>query len=134
MVNSEKMHARGKENIYQRKGRTMDDNFTFWYPVVIEVQLSLDGKEFSSEVLKTGHILYQGRPMCGESMEVLKNRTKKTYEAQTIKDKTVKLRVPHIRICSECQEEYRGNKNSALYAWIEGKPKPASGIERPVKI
>jgi hypothetical protein len=109
----------------------MDDNFAFWYPVIIEVQLGLDGKEFPKEVLKTGHILYRGRPMCGIVMEVAKNKTKKRFDAETVKEKTVKLRVAGTKICADCQEKYKENEQSAWSSWTEGKALKVTSTEKP---
>jgi hypothetical protein len=107
----------------------MDENFEFWYPIITEVQLGLEGQQFHKEVLKTGHILYSGRLLCGESMEVLKNQVKKTCEAQTIKDKTLKVRVERVGLCQECQRKYKRNNRSAYTAWVEGRPKqPATRV------
>lgn len=101
----------------------MDEQFEFWYVAIIEKQPDFEGKIHEKEVLKTGHISYGGRLLCGESREVLKNKTKKKYEAQEVKEKTAKLRVERTRICVECQEKYRKNGHSAWTAWVEGKAK-----------
>lgn len=110
----------------------MDSEFDFWYPVIIENQPDFEGHIHQKEVLKTGHISHGGRLLCGESREVLKNRVKKDYEAQSIKDKTVKLRVAHTKICPECLTKYMKNGHSAYHAWVEGKPLKVTSIEKAV--
>lgn len=109
----------------------MDEQFEFWYVVIIENQPDFEGHIHSKEVLKEGHITHGGRLLCGESREVLKNRVKKKYGAQTIKDKTTKLRVECVRMCSECQEKYKKNGRSAYNAWVEGKALEVTSIEKP---
>jgi hypothetical protein len=101
----------------------MDEQFTFWYLAVDEVQLGLEGKEFHKNVLVEGHIEHSGRLMCGESREVLQNRVKKTYEAQTIKGIPFKNRQGRTKICPVCTAAYMKNGRSAYSAWVEGKPK-----------
>jgi hypothetical protein len=100
----------------------MDEQFEFYYLIISEVQLGLDGKEYPKDVIYEGHILHSGRPMCGESMEVLKNRVKTKCAAETVKEKTQKVRVG-TKICKTCQDKYRKNGRSQWTAWVEGKPK-----------
>lgn len=102
----------------------MDENFLFWHPVIIEYQLDFEGKEHKHEVLCEGHILYGGRLLCKESMEVLKNHCKNTPKA-IVKDKTMKVR-SKVKICPTCQDLYKKNLYSAWNAWVEGKPKTVS--------
>lgn len=100
----------------------MENGFEIWYPVIIESQLDFEGHAHQKEVFATGHISYNGRLMCGESREVLKNRLK-VAPISIVKDKTAKIRAERTKVCVACQKKYRENKQSAWSAWVEGKPK-----------
>lgn len=103
----------------------MDEEFEFWYPVIIEKQMTFEGREVIKEVLLKGHIIHGGRLLCGESMEVIKNRSKAT------KDKTSKKRVERTSLHEECSRKYRLNGHSAWTAWVEGKAKQPSTTPLP---
>lgn len=94
----------------------MDENFSFFYPVIEEQQLDFDGRVHVKEILCEGHIVHNGRIMCGESMEVIRNR------AKVKKSKLVKVRVEKVKVHVVCLEKYKKNGDSALSRWIEGKP------------
>lgn len=100
----------------------MDEQFSIWYPVIIENQLDFEGHVHSKEVLSLGHILHNGRLLCKGSMEAIKNKLK-VAPITVVKDKTVKGRVEKTRLCRECLKQYRANPSSAYAAWVEGKPK-----------
>jgi hypothetical protein len=107
----------------------MDEEFEFFYLVIVEVQIGLDGKEYYKDVLVEGHITHGSRLLCGESREVLRNQVKTKYEAQTVKEKVAKLRVERTKVCPVCQEKYKKNGHSAYTAWVEGKAKtPATKL------
>lgn len=110
----------------------MNNEFEFWYPVIIESQPDFEGHIHKKEVLKTGHISYGGRLLCGGTREVLKNQIKKKYEAQEVKDKVSKLRVERTKICPECQEKYKKNGHSPWAAWVEGKALKVTSVEKTV--
>lgn len=95
----------------------MDNEFEFFYPIIIEHQMDFEGHDHPKEVLLVGHIVHGGRLLCGESREVIKNRAKAT------KEKTVKARIEKTKVCQECSDKYKKNGHSAYAAWIEGKPK-----------
>lgn len=101
----------------------MDEQFSFWYVAIVEVQLGLEGKEFHKNVLLEGHIEYRGRLLCEESREVLQNQVKKKYEAQTIRGFPFKSRQGRTKLCPVCTAKYMKNGRSAYSAWVEGKPK-----------
>lgn len=107
----------------------MDEEFEFWYPVIIEVQIGLDGHEYPKDVLLEGHILHGGRLLCKESMEIIKNQVKTRSKAHTVKEKRVKQRVERTKVCQECSRLYKKNGHSAWTKWVEGKP-----ITPPVKL
>lgn len=103
----------------------MDEEFEFWYPVIIEKQMTFEGKEVAKEVLLRGHIIHGGRLLCEKSMEVLKNQVKAKNA------KISKKRIERTRLCEECQRKYRLNGHSAWNAWAEGKPKQPSTTPLP---
>lgn len=109
----------------------MDEKFSFWYVSIIEVQLGLEGKAFPKNILLEGHILHSGRLMCGESMEILLNRVKKKYEAQTVKGLPFKIRQGRVKLCPVCTARYMKNGDSAYAAWVEGKALKVTSIEKP---
>jgi hypothetical protein len=109
----------------------MDERFTFWYVSIVEVQLGLEGKEFHKNVLLEGHISHSGRLMCGESMEILLNRVKKSYEAQTVKGLPFNVRQGKTKICPICTSKYMKNGDSAYNAWVEGRALKVTSIEKP---
>jgi hypothetical protein len=101
----------------------MDSEFTFLYPVVTIPQQAFrdDGSVYVHGVdgFKEGHIVYQGRLMCGESIERLCNQFK-------TKRKTIrKTRIDGISICKKCQEKYKNNPSSAWHKWYAGLAKEA---------
>jgi hypothetical protein len=112
----------------------MDEEFTFFYPVINDVQLDFDGHRIHKDVLLEGHIYHGGRILCGQSKEVLKNQVKVKFEKQTVKEKMLKVRDPKAKLCLECLRLYKKNGHSALQAWIEGKPKiPRVSVAKPLK-
>jgi hypothetical protein len=109
--------------------KSVDSDFQFWYPVIVEKQPDFEGHIHEKEILKEGHINYGGRLLCGESREVLKNRVKKEYEKQEVREKASKTRVDRTKICPACTAKYMKNGRSAYCAWVEGKPKVAATKE-----
>ena len=105
----------------------MSDEFKIWYPVIVDVQLDFEKHEHKKDILCLGHILYQGRLMCGEAREAIKNRAKAT------KEKIVENRVERTKLCVECVRKYKLNGRSPYHAWVSGKPAPAPSKEVPVK-
>lgn len=107
---------------------TKDDNFTFWYPVLISEQVAFrdDGTTYIKNMdnLGEGHILHQGRLMCGESMTVLKNRS------GARKESVKKVRATDKKLCLVCVEKYKKNLDSAWGQWVRGEATKASGTEK----
>lgn len=110
----------------------MDEQFTFWYVAIVEVQLGLEGRAFSKDVLLEGHIVHSGRLLCQQSMEVLKNQASRNHEAKTVKGLPFKNRQGRVKICPACTARYMKNGHSAYNAWVEGKPLKVTSIEKPV--
>lgn len=104
----------------------MDEKFSFWYPVLEETQVDFEGRPYIKEVFCTGHILYNGRLMCGESREVLKNRVKAK------KEKTFSARKPTPKMCPHCLNEWRNCPDSPYYKFVHGAPEKVTSIERPL--
>lgn len=109
----------------------MDEEFQFWYTAITEVQLGLEGKKFEKNVLIEGHIVHSGRLLCGESREVLQNRVKKKYEAQSVKGLPFKVRQGRTKICPKCTVGYMRNGHSAYHKWVEGESLKVTSIEKP---
>jgi hypothetical protein len=105
--------------------KTKDENFTFFYPVLISEQIAFrdDGTTYTKKMdnLGEGHILHQGRLMCGESMTVLKNRS----GARKVSIK--KVRATDKKLCPACQEKYKKNLDSAWGKWARGEAVKAGG-------
>lgn len=112
----------------------MDERFTFWYVAIVEVQLGLEGKAFSKDVLLEGHIVHSGRLLCQQSMEVLKNEAGRKCGAKTIKGLPFKVRQGRIKICPDCTAKYMRNGDSAYRAWVEGKALKVTSIEKVVGV
>lgn len=104
----------------------MDETFTFWYPVRDEVQLDFEKREHVREVLCEGHIDYQGRLMCKESREVLKNK----HGAK--KEKVAKKREVAPKMCPVCLEAWRNHPESQYYKFTHGAPVKVETREVPV--
>lgn len=106
-----------------------DKEFTFWYPVVVIEQFAFreDGGKYiqkSDSLGDEGHILYQGRLMCEESMGVLKTRVgakKHSIKKQRIADK---------KLCPVCQDKYKANEYSAWIQWARGEARKEGGVVR----
>lgn len=90
----------------------MKKQISFWYPVRTVGQLTFEGQTILSDVPQTGHILHQGRLMCKQSMERLKN------ECGAKKAKTVSTRIQNVGICEKCQENYKKNEDLDWAHWI----------------
>lgn len=101
----------------------MDSQFQFFYPVIEEVQTDLEGREHKHEVFCEGHILFQGRMMCGESMEAVMNRS------GAKKKKILPKRTPKA-IHDKCLEQYKNNPDSAYYRFIHATPVKETSKER----
>lgn len=59
------------------------------------------------------HIVYQGRLMCGESMEALKNRSKADNGS------IVETLPKNVPMCSKCAKKYKENPESPWYKWLD---------------
>lgn len=104
----------------------MDEQFTYFYPVVIEQQLDFKGHAHPHEVLLDGHIVHNEVLMCKESRERLL-RINKAEKA-----KKVSLRVPYTRICPVCLEAWKQHPDSPYYKFTHGKPTKLVSKEVPV--
>ena len=60
--------------------------------------------------------------MCGESVNVLKNRL--GAKKHSIK----KVRVSDKKLCGVCQEKYKKSKDSAWSQWEHGEAVKAGGV------
>lgn len=98
----------------------MDEAFSFWFPIILIEQLTFTDQKIQVEQFGEGHILHSGVLMCRESREKLLN------QVGTKKFKVVRHRPANARLCKTCQEKYRANGDSAIHAWVTGKPKKPS--------
>lgn len=106
-----------------------DKEFTFFYPIVTVPDQDAfrdDGTMYTKTIATEGegHILYQGRLMCGEIMGVLKVRV--GAKNHSIK----KQRVPEKKLCQVCQEKYKANQSSAWVQWERGDAIKEGGVVR----
>lgn len=104
----------------------MDDRFSFWYPVVEEVQLDFEGREYIKEILCEGHILCDGKLMCGESREVIRNKNKAK------KEKTLSKRAMTPKMCQCCLDAWKVHPDSQYHRWHYGTPVKVTNVERPI--
>ena len=102
------------------------DKFVYWYPVIEETQVDFEGREHTHEVFCEGHISCDGRLMCGESREVLKN------QAKAKKDKTTKERKVTPKMCPVCLEKWKAHPESRYYRFVHGTPVKVTVNEVPV--
>jgi len=113
-------------------GVDMDNDFKFFYPVITVAQEAFrdDGPSYvhGVDVSKDGHIVYQGRLMCGESMEVLCSHFK------TKRKKIVNVRLEGVKMCEKCQEKYKANLDSAWSRWASGVAKDAGATPEMIKL
>lgn len=91
------------------------NQISFWYPLKFAKQLSFDGKSIFKEIPQEGHILYQGRLICKQSMERIK------AECGAKKQKTVSVRIQSVGICEKCKEGYRKNQDLGWVHWVSGR-------------
>ncbi len=91
------------------------NSIQFWYPITAIGQLTFEGKTVFHDAPQEGHILYQGRLICKQSMERLKN------ECAAKKQKIATQRIPGVRICELCQQGYKEIKGTNWDNWVNGK-------------
>lgn len=104
----------------------MDKQFVFWYPIVEEKQLDFEGREHIKQVFCEGHIVHNGRLMCGESREVIKNK------AGAKKEKTQDSRAVTPKMCPVCLKAWKAHPDSSYYKYVNGVPSKITNIERPL--
>ena len=94
----------------------MDKEFAYFYPIVTVAQTTAfrdDGTSYVHGVdgIRQGHIVYQGRLMCGKTQEELKEG----YGAK--RHKVVRNRIDGVGLCIVCQKKYKNNAASAWRKW-----------------
>lgn len=85
----------------------------YWYPIKNVGQLTFEGKMVIVPAPQEGHIYYNGRLICKQSMERLKN------ECGAKSHKMVTVRIAGVKICHLCQEGYKKNESLAWAHWVK---------------
>lgn len=89
---------------------------SYWYPIKNAEQLTFEGQRIIVPVPQQGHILYQGRLLCKQSMERLKG------ECKAKNQRTVSVRIPGVSLCPICQEGYKETKGLDWERWVNPPP------------
>lgn len=84
----------------------------FWYPLKYGEQLAFTGQRIIVPLFQEGHILYQGRLLCKQSMERLKG------EAGAKQVKIVSVRAVNVPLCKKCQESYKNIPGMDWEKWV----------------
>lgn len=103
----------------------MDAVFKFFYPVIVETQVDFEGRPHDHDVFLEGHIVYKGRLMCGESREVIMNRSK-AKKSKELEKRTIS------KVCPVCLQAWRECPESPYYRYVNGVPAKVTVVEKNV--
>lgn len=96
----------------RRSSKKAKSEIQYWYPVKNVGQLTFERQMVIHQEPQEGHIYYNGRLICKQSMERLKAEVgAKTY-------KMVTTRIQGVPICHLCQEGYKKTSNLAWAHWV----------------
>lgn len=106
-----------EENYTTKNGTrgSMDDKFTFWYPVKLLKQMSFEGKAFTIPQYGEGHIQNNGVLMCKQSKEVLTNKIKGENS------KILKVPMTGKKLCCLCEAAWKEHPDSPWYRFVNGQ-------------